>query len=82
MTMVGLVFMRMLVVEYLSYEVLRNIFSLGVQIPPYFLKQMEESLRFSVHEIYKLNFDWQFDTMEFESEKKKIRHSLQEQIKT
>ncbi len=53
---------------------------------PYFLKRftqkVESALMFYVSELYMLNFDWQFDCMEFESEKKKIRLSLQEQIKT
>ena len=53
---------------------------------PYFLKRVtqkvESALMFCVSELYMLNFDWQFDCMEFEGEKKKIRLSLQEQIKT
>ena len=58
--------------------------SQAIKFFPHFLKRLtlrgEAALRLCRHELYKLNFDWEFDSIEFESEKKIIRRSLQEQI--
>ena len=51
---------------------------------PRFLKQYvqkgERALSILMLELYKENFDWQFNSIEYECEKKSIRHSLRIQI--
>ena len=59
--------------------------SLAFKSFPHFLKRLTQmggsALMRCVRGLYILNFDWEFDSMEFEDVKKEIRRSLQEQIK-
>ena len=45
-----------------------------------YIQRKERGLSVLMHELYKENFDWQFQSIDLEYEKKKIRHSLQVQI--
>ncbi len=46
-----------------------------------YIRRGEIALSTLAQELYKENFDWQFNSIELEDEKKKIRHSLKAQIK-